>query len=162
MLKTDREYTKNMQKVAKSSKNIPIDMFINYSYAGLLTIMVVAQLFKFDEFINLISKNSGVGGGVAFSLAAMAIVFEMMAIPYLINLRMLRQVRMISLISIMMVGMFWVVMAFSIGMVRPADNIGFFSSIVAIKPGVVAVALSTVIASLSVYASRKFLFIVKK
>jgi hypothetical protein len=161
VLKTDREYTKNMQKAVNSSQKLTFSQLVGFIYAGILTALAVAQLFKFDEFIDLISKNSRVGGEVAFVLAAMIVVFEIFAIPYLVEMRTLRPIKLFSLICVLMAGMFWIVMSFSIGIIEPVADIGLLGTVIPIKSGIEAMVCSLFIAGLSIFMTRKFLFIVK-
>ena len=69
-----------------------------WTYAAILTVMAVGQLFAFEKFIPLLKKYDLVGGdGTATLLACLIVIVEIMALPFLLRMRLSRLMRWVSL-----------------------------------------------------------------
>lgn len=93
---------------APKTKNVRI---ISLALAGILVGMVVAQLFTFEKFPDVIKEFWLPGGtDIALLLAASIVVLEVAAIPFLLSLYLSPLLRVVSMIAGWLVIALWVVL----------------------------------------------------
>ncbi len=86
---------------------------IAWLYAGVLVVMVIAQLFAFEDFIPLIQNYELPGGqGTATLVAGLIVIYEVFAIPFLLRMRLSPLFRWFSLICGLLVAAVWAFLAF--------------------------------------------------
>lgn len=102
-------------------------------YAALLVVLLVAQLFTFDEFIPLIQSFDTVFAPVFIAaLPAVIVVAELFALPFLLRMRVSPAFRWVSVACGWMTGVLWLGISI-IGMTQPdVDSIGLFGAVVAV------------------------------
>ena len=113
-------------------------------YAGLIVVMLVAQLFTFDEFIELIvSYNLPVGEGLAYSLAAIIIVIEFFILSFLLRMKVSVGFRYLSALCGMLVALVWIgISAWVVFTNQAVETIGFIGTVVPLTPGLWALFFS--------------------
>lgn len=85
---------------------------ISLLLAGILLAMVVAQLFSFEKFPNVIADMHLPGGEVFAKLrAALIVTFEVFALPFLLGMRLSPAMRIVSMVAGWAVVMGWLAAA---------------------------------------------------
>ena len=85
---------------------------IAWIYAGIVTVLVVAQLFAFEVFIPIMDGHGLPGGHGTASLVACLIVFaEVFALPFLLRMRLSPLMRWFSLVCSVLVPLGWLKLA---------------------------------------------------
>ena len=85
--------TKALKPKTKDSEKIA------YFYAGLLVIIVLCQLFTFDEFLKLIVSFNLPGGEVmANFIGSLIVVSEVFALPFLLRIDLSPLMRIVSMV----------------------------------------------------------------
>jgi hypothetical protein len=134
--------TKNVQQIA-------------IFYAAVLVVMAVAQLFTFNDFLTLMTSFEFPGGiQYAHFIAALVVVAEVFALPFLLRMPLSPAFRWLSIICGWLVSLIWV--KISIWLVlkdTPINNIGFFGTTVNVMPGWWAVFISLAFGILAAWAS---------
>ena len=125
-------------------------------YAGVLVVFAIAQLFTFEEFLEL-TPQFGLPFGEAFGylLAPLLIVCEVFAIPFLLRMAVSPAFRWLSGALSMLVAVLWFFIAVWIVTTRASvATIGFLGTVGDLTPGwwavLIAVAL-TILAAWSVW-----------
>ena len=124
-------------------------------YAGILLIMVVGQLFTFEEFTLLITSFN-LPGGVRFAhfITAFLVVAEVFALPFLLRMPLSRAFRWVSMTLGILVALIWIFLSvWIVTMAKDAANIGFLGTVVDIMPGLWAVFISAALLVLATWAS---------
>lgn len=134
--------TKDAQKIA-------------ITYAVVLVVMVVAQLFTFNDFSKLVT-DFGLPGGVqsAHFLAAFLVFAEVFALPFLLRMQVSPDFRWLSMILGWVVVLIW-------GTISPwlvfhegiTNNVGFLGTVVQLMPGWWAVFISIALGIVAAWAS---------
>ena len=121
--------------------------------AGLFIIMVVAQLFSYERFADVIGVFVG-DSPIVSVVAACIVTLEVAAIPFLLGMQLSFAARYVSMAAGWLVVLFWLVVSLAtlirLGMY---DNAGFLGDTVALPGGWWAVFFSLGLATLSVWAS---------
>ncbi|HEY8885919.1 MAG TPA: hypothetical protein VIM31_00240 [Candidatus Microsaccharimonas sp.] len=134
--------TKNVQKIA-------------IFYAVIIVVMVVAQLFTFDEFLKLVT-SFGFTGGIRYAhfLAAFLVVAEVFALPFLLRMPLSTAFRWFSMILGWFVALIWLKISLWL-MIQDtfANNVGFLGTAVNLMPGWWAVLVSVAFGILAAWAS---------
>lgn len=82
---------------------------VSLALAGPLTLMVVAQLFTFEDFPDVIANMWLPGGeGVADVLAALVVSAEVFSLPFLLGMRLSAAMRVVSMVLGWSVVVFWI------------------------------------------------------
>ena len=81
-------------------------------YAGILVVLVVAQLFAFEKFIPLMSDYWLPGGrGSATLLAGLLVYAEIFALPFLLRMQLSPLMRWFSTVCSVFVPLTWLILA---------------------------------------------------
>ena len=154
------EYTSYMKLTAQATDAPKVknarDNYIATVYAGVLVVMLVAQLFTFEDTAPLI-ESFGLGGGEPFAkvLAGCIVIAELLALPFLLRMRLSPLMRMVSMVSGWVAALWWVYIAlFSLAAGTSIANVGFFGVVVNIPSGILAVVLATIVASATIWATN--------
>ncbi len=132
------------------------DGYVGVGFACLTIIMLVAQLFTFEDTAPLI-ESFGLGGGEPFAkvLAGCIVIAELLALPFLLRMRLSPLMRMVSMVSGWVAALWWVYIAlFSLAAGTSIANVGFFGVVVNIPSGILAVVLATIVASATIWATN--------
>lgn len=134
--------TKDIQKIA-------------LLYAGILVVMVVAQLFSFEEFLAVVASFGYPGGeSVAYLLAAFLVSAEVFALPFLLRMSLSTAFRWVSMVSGWLVATIWLVTsAWIVQTNAVVESIGFLGATIPITPGWWAVFMSLSFGILATWAS---------
>ncbi len=120
-------------KPARTSDSLKIATL----YAGILTVMALAQLFTFEDFIVYIqSLNLPVSETAVYSLVPVLIIAEIFAIPFLLRMRLSLAFRYFSMFLGWAAAILWVFISLWVLFgVHNATTIGFFGTVANIAPG---------------------------
>ena len=124
-------------------------------YAVILVVMAVAQLFTFDEFLNLfIDFGFSSDERVAYSLAAFLVTAEVFALPFLLRMSVSPAFRWVSMVCSWLVAVVWFALTVWLAMNDgTTDNVGFIGTVADIMPGWWAVFMSIAFGVLAAWAS---------
>lgn len=124
-------------------------------YAALLTVMLVAQLFTFEKFIQLFVDYDLPGGeGAAYLTAAIIVVVELLALPFLLRMSLSWAFRWVSMVAGWLVALVWVVITLWQVLTQPlVETVGFLGTVIDTIPGWWAVCLSVSFGVLAAWAS---------
>lgn len=119
--------------VAKSKES----HIISLALAGLLIIMVVAQLFTFEDFPDVIANMWLPGGeGLASVIAAVIVIMEVFALPFLLGMRLSAAMRTASMVLGWMVIVTWTAISlWQNGSVNIIGNAGILGDTVPLPVG---------------------------
>lgn len=128
---------------------------ISYYYAFILVVLLLSQLFTFDELLKLVSTFGIVGGVIsAYILCGLIVISELLAIPFLINMSIHPVLRVISMVSGWLVPIIWCVVSIWLVMGPVAvNNIGILGTKFELLPGWWAVYINIAIGILAAWAS---------
>lgn len=116
------------------TKNIrPVSLLL----AGILVAMIVAQLFTFEDFSDVIAKM-GLPGGEAFAgiRAALIVTLEVAALPFLLSMRLSPAARLVSMGAGWGVIVAWLFASVWINVTHPSiANSGLLGATVSVAPG---------------------------
>lgn len=124
-------------------------------YAVILVVLVVAQLFTFDDFLSLVG-DFGFPGGIRYAhfIAALLVASEVFALPFLLRMQLSPAFRWFSMILGWLVAIIWT--KISIWLVIHegiANNVGFLGTVVSLQPGWWAIFISIALGVLAAWAS---------
>lgn len=79
--------------------------------AGIVVVLVLSQLFSFEKFPDVIRALvlPGVGDGYAVLIAATIVIAEVLAVPFLLRMRLSLSLRVASMLSGWLVVLWWIV-----------------------------------------------------
>ena len=117
---------------------------ISIFYAVVLVVMVVAQLFTFDTFIELYGPI----------IAALLVVFEVFALPFLLRMPLSRAFRWVSMVSGWLVAALWIgITSWLITADVSVGTVGFLGTAIDTIPGWWAVFMSFAFALLAAWSA---------
>lgn len=123
---------------------------VSLFYAGILTVMSVAQLFTFEDFLVLFNDMFGVNGSI---LAALIVVIEVFALPFLLRVPLSKAFRWLSLGFSGLTALIWLVVTSWTAFTKPAvTSTGLLGTLDPLGPGVWAVALSFALGMLATWS----------
>ncbi len=124
-------------------------------YAGILTMMVVAQLFSFEEFIPLIeSFNLPGGAGAGTVIACLIVVAEVFALPFLLRMRTSPLMRVISMLCGWLVPLLWLGITIWLNIADvQTGNVGLLGTKLELPVGWWATLYSCALGVLAIWAS---------
>lgn len=110
---------------------------IAYAYAGALVVMVLCQLFTFDEYIPLLESFNLWGGNAAANLiGGVIVVFEVLALPFLLRLNLSHLMRVICMLISLAIPIIWFKLSLWLLLTNNSvSNAGFLGTLVEITPG---------------------------
>lgn len=121
--------------------------------AGILTIMVVAQLFTFEDFINTVDDLTLPLGLPSLLVATYITVAEVMALPFLLRMDLSPAFRWLSMALGWVAVLFWLFVSCWVWFFAPeAETAGFLGAI-ALPPGPWMILISAALAILSAWSS---------
>ncbi len=128
---------------------------ISIAYAGILVVLAVAQLFTFDEFLELFASFNFPGGGqTGYSLAAIIVFAEVFAIPFLLRMYLSSAFRVVSMMLGWITAALWLSVSLWVVINDPSTpNLGLLGTAVETMPGWWAVLVSFALGLLSAWAS---------
>ncbi len=128
---------------------------IAWVYAAVLTVMVVGQLFAFEDFIPLIANYWLPGGnGTASLVGCLIVVTEVFAIPYLLRMPLSPLMRWTSMICGLIVPTIWIKLAITALVTDNAlTNSGMLGTKVSIHAGAMQLVFSLLIAVLAIWSA---------
>lgn len=124
-------------------------------YAAILVIMVVAQLFTFEAFLQLFASFGFPGGiGTGYVIAALLVTSEVLAIPFLLRMSLSPAFRVFSMLLAGLVADIWLVVTiWTALMTNPPENVGFFGTIIDIQAGMGPIFLAVALGILAIWAT---------
>jgi hypothetical protein len=117
---------------------------IAFLYAGIITVMLLAQLFTFEELIaHFISVDLPGGRAGAHLMAASIAAVELFALPFLLRMSLSPAFRVMSASCGWLVALGWVyVSIWTVVSAPEASTVGFLGTVIDLVPGWWAVFLS--------------------
>lgn len=137
--------------VPKSNDATQVSLF----YAGILAVFAVTQLFTFDEFIELIlSFNLPLGTGMTAALVPIIVAAEVLALPFLLRMKLSIGFRWLSMILGWLVVVLWLFITISLAAKgTEAMTVGFLGTVIDLVPGWWAVAMASAMGILMAWTS---------
>jgi hypothetical protein len=89
-------FVKSTSAVVPKTTNV---RFISLGLAAIFTTMAVAQLFTFEKFPDVIMQMWLPYGGLALILAAFIVTLEVVALPFLLFMRLSPAMRVVSMVA---------------------------------------------------------------
>jgi len=128
---------------------------VAYIYAAILVILALTQLFTFDKFLVLLESFWLPGGKtVAYLLGSGIVVCEVLALPFLLRLKLSPLMRITCMVLGWMVPIIWLLLTiWLLSTINAISNIGFFGTTVELMPGWWAIFVCIAIAILAAWAS---------
>jgi len=128
---------------------------IAFIFAGILLVMVVAQLFTFDTFLTLLlSFNLPISDAMTYFLGAVLVVSEVFALPFLLRMPLSKAFRYFSMGCSWVASLIWIKLTFWVVLTEQAvDTVGFLGTVVGLMPGWWAIFVSVALAILAGWAS---------
>jgi len=133
----------------------PESQKIAYMYAAILVIFGLAQLYTFDKFLVLLESFWLPGGApVARLMGSVIVSSEVLALPFLLRLKLSQHMRVISMVCGWIVPIVWLKIALWLNLtVNAVSNIGFLGTVVRLVPGWWVVLVSIALGILAAWAS---------
>ena len=136
---------------------------LGMAVAGWVTLMAVAQLFKYEEFPGVIDKLWEAGGSsAAHILAAAIVVCEVFSLPFLLNMKVTPLLRAVSIVCGWFTASVWLVIAlWQAAASSMVLNQGYFGATLPIANDwivlllALALGVGTTFMTVLVYRSRK-------
>ena len=128
---------------------------VAYAYAAVLVILVLAQLFTFEKFLILLESFWLPGGKpAAYLLGSIIVVCEVLALPFLLRLKLSPLMRIISMVLSWLVPTIWLLLTlWLLFTVNAVSNIGLLGTTVKLIPGWWAVFFCVAIGMMAAWAS---------
>lgn len=121
-------------------------------YAGVLTVMALAQLFAFEKLVPLFQGMAFPGGeGTGSLLICLIVFYEVFSVPFLLRMPLSPLMRWVSMVFSLLGPLMWLGVALWTMNDSTVTNAGILGTKVAISPGlqVVAALVLLVFAALS-------------
>lgn len=124
-------------------------------YALIIIAFVVSQLFTFEAFMVLLASFGLPGGAsAAHVLAAVFVITEVFALPFLLRMRLSPAMRVVSMVCGWLVALKWLALSLWVVLsVNAISNIGFLGDVVRLTPGWWTVFFSAALGILAAWAS---------
>jgi hypothetical protein len=103
----------------KTANIVPISIF----YAGILVVLVLLQIVTFPDF-QLTIKSFWLPGGtpIAYFLSGLIVITEVLALPFLLRIKMSTSMRVFSMVLGWFVPLFW--LGISIWLLTTVNGVG--------------------------------------
>lgn len=119
-------------------------------YAGVLTLLALAQLYTFEKFIEILPSAVSSEGGVAlYLLAPLIVVLEIFSLPYLLRLTVSPAFRFVSRVFGWLVPIFWVGIGILSGVA--IENTGILGDVIAVA-GLTTISMGLLLFAFTAYA----------
>ncbi len=116
--------------------------------AGMVTLMLMLQLFTFESYPALVAQIVGVSVPMASIVAAKLVALELFALPYLLAMKLSPLLRIVSMVCALMVAVFW----FLAGMLTTGlENSGIFGASLMLEGGAAPICWGVLLLGLVVY-----------
>lgn len=124
-------------------------------FAFVLAAMATLQLFSFEKFIPLIESYWLPGGqGTALLVAGLLVVFEVFALPFLLQMKLSKLMRIVSMVCGWLAVSLWFKLALWSNLTTTAlTNNGFFGTSVEIPVGWWAVSFMAALGVLAIWSA---------
>ncbi len=124
-------------------------------YAGLLTLMVLGQLFAYEKFPALLEAYQLPGGvATAHLLAAVIVISEVFALPFLLRMKTSPLMRYKSMACSWLIAVIWLTLGIILTFANPAvANVGLLGAKMQLEPGIWALCVPIGMVILSIWAS---------
>lgn len=128
---------------------------IAYMYATILVIFALAQLYTFESFLILLESFWLPGGKtISYLLGGVIVVCEVMALPFLLRLKLSPLMRITSMVLGWLVPIIWFgLTVWLLVTINSVSNIGFLGTTVKLLPGWWAIFVCIAIGILAAWAS---------
>lgn len=135
----------------KSKESAQVALF----YAVLLIVMSLAQLFTFEEFIELVpSFNLPLSGALPYLIAPLVVTAQVFALPFLLRMAVSPAFRWFSMGMGWLVAVIWLgISMWVVGTHQPVETIGFAGTVIDLLPGWWAVCISIAFGILAAWSS---------
>lgn len=122
--------------------------------AGLVVMLVVAQLFTFEDFLQIFIDMNLASDSVTYLLASMIVVGEVFSLPFLLRLKISKAMRVFSMLLLWFVSLSWLTIALLITIKDlSVESSGLLGSVVEVGPGAILVIFTMFFATLTVINS---------
>jgi hypothetical protein len=124
-------------------------------YAAILVIMAVAQLFTFESFLQLV-VSFDLPGDIrgAYFTAALIIIVEVFALPFLLRMPLSSAFRWVSMVCGWLVALLWLFVTVWLAVQDDAvSTVGFLGTVIDMMPGWWAIFISITFGILVGWAS---------
>jgi heme/copper-type cytochrome/quinol oxidase subunit 4 len=128
---------------------------IGLLYAIAILVFAVSQLFTFEGFLTLLDSFGLPGGSsTAQVLAAVIVIAEVFALPFLLRMRLSPAMRVVSMVCGWLVALVWLALSLWVMLtVNAISNIGFLGDVIPLVPGWWTVFFSAALGILAAWAS---------
>lgn len=128
---------------------------VSVLYAAVLVIFVMAQLFTFEEFLELVlTFNLPITQGFAYTLALLIVVFELFAIPFLLRMKLSYAFRWLSMMCGWLAASVWTLVSVWIVTTQQiVSTVGFTGTVGYLTPGWWAVLVAISLCILAAWSS---------
>lgn len=118
------------KKINRLGKNVYKSQVFDYLYAFLLTVIVLAQLFTFDNFLTeLVNLNLLENDNVVIALGVFVVILEVFALPFLLRMKLKALSNSFSMFFAVAVLLFWFLMPLGLLISGNNGNIGILGSV---------------------------------
>lgn len=118
---------------------------VPYIFAALVTIMLLLQLFAFENFVPLMESMMG-SERIGRMLAVTMVGVELFSLPFLLRMRLSLLARVASAWLSVILPLLWLMLV----IIRPAGNIGLFGTTIVIENGMLNLFAAMLLSGLSV------------
>lgn len=124
-------------------------------FASILIMMVLAQLFEFENFVPLLERFELPGGfGMAVLVAGVIVVSEVFALPFLLRMRLSPLMRIASMICGWVAVTLWLLLTVWLNLTLPGvETVGFLGTRIELPVGWWAVAFASALGVLCAWVS---------
>ncbi|MFZ1360579.1 MAG: hypothetical protein WAS27_00910 [Candidatus Saccharimonadales bacterium] len=109
------------------------DYYASLACAGLLTIMLVSQLFTFEETVAVME-----GLGLSKVILSVIVSMELFALPFLLRMRLSPLMRIVSMTTGWVVAVAWLAIAITSLSLHTYEGVGLFGTVLPLPVGVVS------------------------
>lgn len=127
---------------------------VSVLYAGLLTIFVVAQLFTFEVFYELLISFLPFATVVVSFVVPFLVACEVFTLPFLLRMTVSPAFRVVSMVCGWLAASLWLVITLSAHYTSSeVQNVGFLGGVIELPPGWWAILISLLMMAVSAWVS---------
>lgn len=129
--------------------------YASLAMAAILVVLAVAQLYSYEDFPDVVASMWLFGGRVDATIwAAIIVILEVGALPFLLSLRLSPAMRIISMIAGWLVVVFWLLISVWINMsINAVTNSGVLGATIPIAPDWWIVGVIALVGVMTAYVS---------